>query len=41
MGFEAKARLAIPEQLPLSWDAFITAYKKALNPTPSTKTEAA
>ena len=41
MGFEAKARLAIPEQLPLSWDAFITAYKKALNPAPSTKTEAA
>lgn len=41
MGFEAKARLAIPEQLPLSWDAFITAYKTALNPAPSTKTEAA
>ena len=41
MGFEAKARLAIPEQLPLSWDAFITASKTALTPAPSTKTEAA
>ena len=41
MGFEAKSRLAIPEQLPLSWNDFITAYKKALNPAPSTETEAA
>ena len=41
MGFEAKSRLAIPEQLPLSWNDFITAYKKALNPAPSTTTEAA
>jgi len=37
MGFEAKSRLAIPEQLPLSWAEFMKAYKQALNPTPSTE----
>ena len=41
MGFEAKSRLNIPVQLSLSWDEFIEAYKKALNITSSTKTEAA
>ena len=41
MGFEAKSRLAIPDQLTLSWNEFIEAYKKALNLTSSTKTEAA
>ena len=41
MGFEAKSRLKIPQQIPLSWDEFIEAYKKALNLTSSTKTEAA
>jgi hypothetical protein len=37
MGFEAKSRLAIPEQLPLSWAEFIKAYQQALNPTSSTE----
>ena len=37
MGFEAKSRLAIPEQLPLSWAEFMKAYKQALNPAPSTE----
>ena len=37
MGFEAKSRLAIPEQLPLSWAEFMKAYKQALNPTSSTE----
>lgn len=41
MGFEAKSRLAIPDQLTLSWNEFIKAYKKALNLTSSTKPEAA
>ena len=45
MGFEAKSRLDIPVQLPLSWDEFIkayrVAYKKALSSASSTKTEAA
>ena len=41
MGFEAKSRLNIPVQLSLSWKEFIEAYKKALNITSSTKTEAA
>ena len=41
MGFEAKSRLAIPKQIPLSWNDFLTEYKKALNLMPSTETEAA
>ena len=35
MGFEAKSRLTLPNQLPLEWDSFYQAYIKAL--APSTK----
>ena len=41
MGYEAKSRLEIPQQLPLSWNDFYTAYANALKPKTETKTEAA
>ena len=33
MGFEAKSRLTLPNQLPLEWDSFYQAYVKALEPS--------
>ena len=40
-GFDAKSRLELPPKLPFEWDAFIDAYKTALNPAQKTKLTAA
>ena len=35
-GFDAKSRLDLPAKLPLEWNAFLDAYKTALNPVQQT-----
>jgi len=40
-GFDAKSRLELPPKLPFEWDAFLDAYKTALNPAQKTKPTAA